>query len=80
MDKNKDDMSVVTGYIFSNQAVLPKNALVIMIIVSRIIVESCSSYRTVLDFRCFSLQHFLNHVFFSKFGSFLRKKNIPTKP
>lgn len=34
MDRNKEDMAAVTGYIFSNQAVQKKNALVIMLIVS----------------------------------------------
>ena len=34
MERNKDDMAVVTGNIFSNLAVQKKNALVIMLIVS----------------------------------------------
>lgn len=34
LEKNKDDTAVVTGNIFSNQAVQKKNALVIMLIVS----------------------------------------------
>ena len=34
MERNKDDMAVVTGNIFSNIAVQKKNSLVIMLIVS----------------------------------------------